>query len=224
MTTKKTKITPEQICGEFYFQYFRVCKERFIKRDGEQYKKAMRDPKKRLAFEKCASVLSEYSLDYVDYVGNTFEHYKKYVHPKTLINIGNLTRYKTSLDEKTSAKRANEIYTKILKSIRFVAIVCKSNDFDSVGQFFGYCVHNDTLGVYLMSGKLSKYYLAMFNNIERVAKLTSIDSYGDIKQIVLNHKDQLDLDARNAIKTFTGSKRVSIIQITNYNINKVIGE
>ena len=221
---KKAKITAEDVCSEFYFQYFRVCKDRFIERNSDQYKKAMGDPKTKAFFVECAKELNEYKIDYVDYIGNTFEHYKKYIHPKTLINAGNLTRYSVTLNERDTAKQTTYIYERLMKSIRFISLVCKANDLPDMNAFFKYCVQHDTLGTYLMSGKISKYYLAMFNNIDMVARKTSLDSYGDIKQIVLNHKGQLDLDARKAIMTFTGAKKVSIIKITNYNINKVIGE
>ena len=222
-TNKREKVTAEQICQEFYFQYFRVCRQRFVKRESVQYQKAMKNPKMVLAFEKCANIINEYSLDHVDYIGNTFEHYKKYIHPKTLINMSNLTRYKVTLDERNSAQRTSDIYNKIIKSVRFVALICKANEFKDVGEFFKYCVQNDALAPYLLSGKISKYYLAMFNNIDKVCKLMSVDSYGDLKQIVLNHREQLNLDARNAIKTFTGNEKISIIQITNHNIQKNIG-
>jgi len=224
MPTNKKPITADQICAEFYFQYFRVVKDKFIKRDGVQYQKAKKDAKMWLSFEKCAATINEYHIDYVDYISNTFNHYKKYIHPKTLINIGNLTRYKKNLEEKESAKATTHIYEQIVKSIRFVAIHCKMNDVDSVSGFFKYCIQNDSLGIYLMSGKVSKYYLAMFNNLEEVAKMMKSDSYNEIKRVVLDHQGQLDQNARNAIMTFTGSKKVSIIGITNHNINKVIGE
>lgn len=221
---KKKPITAEQICSEFYFQFFRVCKGRYIDRQGPQYEKAMNDEKKMGAFQQCADVINEQKLDYVEYIGNTFTHYKKYVHPKTLINPSNLIRYRVQIEEKDTAKQTTYIYEQLVKSVRFVALHCKMNDFETVHEFFNYCVRHDTLGAYLMSGKVSKYYLAMFTNIEMIIGKMQPDSRDELRRVVMSHKGQLDQNARNAIMTFTGSKKASIIQITNHNINKVIGE
>lgn len=218
------KYTVDEICGLFYFHYFRVVKETYISKDGERYNKAKKDPKMMLAFEKVTVLINDHGIDADEYITSMFTHHKKYVHPKVLINLSTLSRYKHELEDRQDSDRVTYIYNQLIKSIRFVAIHCKSNDIENVTGFFRYCKQYDTLGVYLMSGKISKYYLSMFNNIERIAKLMNSDTCDEINTNVVNHRDQLNQDARKAIMRFTGSKRVSIIEITNHNINKVIGE
>jgi len=220
----KPNITADQICSEFYFQYFSVVKKKFIKRDGVEYTKARSDPKMQLAFELIATMINENSIDYIDYINNTFNHYNKYIHPKTLVNVGNLRRYGLVLEERKEAKRLVGIYELIVKSIRFVSLYCKMNELADVNQFFRFCVDNDLLGGFFISGSLSRYYLSMFNNIGDIARRFQPDVQQTLKDGVLTKQKQLNQDARKAILTVTGNKKISIIEVTNHNINKIIGE
>jgi len=223
MDTKK--ITVDDIIGMYYFQYFRVVKDKFITKDGKHYNKAKNDPKLVLAFTKCAKYINEHNIDYVDYISNTFEHYRKFLHPKVLINIGNIRRYQTVIDEREDAKHLTNIYDHLIKSIRFIALQCKVLEFDDINQYMTYCINNDLLAKYLMSGKISKYYLALFRNMENIASvISSPDSRHEIERVVVMHRESINIEARKAIKRFTGNSNVSIINVTNHNINKILGE
>jgi hypothetical protein len=218
------EVTVDDVIGMYYFQYFRVVKEKFISKDGKHYNKAKNDPVQLLAFTKATSFINEHKIDYIDYISDTFEHYKKFLNPKVLINLGNITRYKQVIEERTDAKNITTIYDQILKSIRFVALQCKMMEMENTTDFMRHCIHNDLLGKYLMSGKLSKYYLAMFSNIDKLSRMLKEDSMNEIQRVVVKHRESINIDARNAIKMFNGSDNVSIIAITNYNINKLINE
>ena len=219
----KPNPTVEEIASAFFFNYHKVVHNRFIRLDGSEYAKAKKDPKKWLAFEQVTKVINDNDLDYQDYMEFTFKHFKKYIHPKTLMNIGNLRRYYDLLETRHNKKTSEKIYNNIMKSIRHVVLVCKTHDLENVTEFFGYCIQNDLLGTYLMTGKLSKYFLAMFGNIENLASMCSHDSYEELRIGVLKHREQLNQESRKSILEMIGKNRVSIVAITNHNIEKTIG-
>jgi hypothetical protein len=97
-------------------------------------------------------------------------------------------------------------------------------DMTDTNEFMKHCVHNDLIGKYIMAGKLSKYYLAMFSNIDKISRMLKSDSMAEVQRVVVKNRESLNIDARNAIKRFNGNDKVSIIAITNYNINKLINE
>lgn len=219
----KPNPTVEDVASAFFFNYHKVVNNRFIRLDGSEYAKSKKDPNKWLSFELITKVIIDNDLDYQDYMNYTFNHYKKYIHPKTLMNMGNLRRYYDLLESRYKKKTSERIYNNILKSIKHVVLVSKLNDLENVTEFFSYCIHNNLLGSYLITGQLSKYYLAMFSNIEDLANLCSNESYQELNIGVLKHRKQLNQESRKAVLDIIGKNRVSIVAITNHNIDKMIG-
>jgi hypothetical protein len=218
------KVTVDDVIGMYYFQYFRVVKSRFISKDGKHYKKAKSDPVQLLAFTKATQFINDHKVDYTDYISDTFEHYNKFLNPKVLINLANISRYKQVLEERTDAKNTTKIYNHILKSIRFVALQCKMMDMTTTNEFIRYCIKEDLLAKYLMSGKLSKYYLSMFSNIDKLSRMLNEDSMNEVQRVVVKHREAINIEARNAIKRFNGNDKVSIIALTNDNITNYINK
>jgi hypothetical protein len=223
MTGCKQNLTVEEVASSFFYNYHFIVNERHIRLDGSEYKKAKNDSKTWLVFQKITKFLIDNDINHTDYIQYTFNHYKKYIHPKTLLNLGNIQRYNKIKEEQYLNRKYDKIYNLIMKSIKNVVLICKTNELENINDFFKFCIEYDTLALYIVTGKISKYFLAMFNNIEQIAKLFPSDSYFELNEHIIKHREQINQESRMAIFKMTGKKSISIVSIVNHNIKKQLG-
>lgn len=118
-------------------------------------------------FDALNSLFSKYNLDpvkYIEFFVNVLNKVDSDI--KTdLLNIKTINDY---IEYLQSVQKKKLIYQYILKTVGNIADECISKNFSGAMQFLKDAISSKKLGEYIISGKISKYFLATIPKFDKI--------------------------------------------------------
>lgn len=168
--------------------------------------------KYRVQFDLLYSFRDKYNLNLIKYIKFFICHLKKSRNciEDDLINLNIIKLYADYLKINEHHKT---VFKWFMKSVNNIIEECISLDLPSVTEYFRYLIINNLLAEKILSGKISYYYLAGINNLEKIVK--KVDSINRAELLkICEKRDILNSELQDAF-LFIRSQRISPIQYTN---------
>ena len=164
-------IIPEDVYQEFH-------KQTFYQKHGV-YPKAIKsfDKQKKkddwIYFERFSQRVNDGNgvVDYKKMIEILAKYHKGWFKPSMLISMKGIKIYKTYIESESVTTNANDIYTNILKSIKFIKQFCEENNLKTFNEYIN---HNadffPTLLLHMSAGSINKYFVAIIPDIDLILR------------------------------------------------------
>lgn len=190
--------TAEDIFDYYIYSSLTRFREHPVKYDLEKYRKQFE--KHWEYFEKLEKICNTTNIEYKKYIDFVFKHISKSfkVWPKHLCNSKLIKSYITIRD-------INNQYLRIVNyfdnTCKFIAVNCDNFAF-TPEDYFKFIVKTNKLAGYIISGKISKYWLVTLGKKNLIKLQTVVNDPGlkDTLARIIEHFDSLSLDVADAFR------------------------
>lgn len=203
-------------CINFYKQFKNELLENYIDLKNAPYKMLYR--KYADIFCKTASILSKYNIDIEKYAKYFVE--VKYVNDKSLKDfLMNATTFKDFIEYEQINTKYKKIYRWYIKSVKNIAVDAYMLGYFTAKDYLNYIISSNQLGNKVLSGKISRYYLAAIPKFQKI--IPKLDSLS--KDELADLRDRFDIYSTDIIKAYMHFRNIkpNPIKMTNDAISKL---
>lgn len=203
-------------CINFYKQFKNEILDNYVDLKNAPYKMFYR--KYSYIFCKTASILRKYNVDIEKYAKYFVE--TRYINDKTLRNeLLNASTFKDYIEYQQVNSKYKKIYKWYIKSIKNIAVDAYKLGYFTAKDYLNYIISSSQLGSKVLSGKISRYYLAAIPGFQKIIPKLDQLSKDELNDL----KDKFDIYSTDMIKAYMMFRNIkpNPIKMTNETIVKI---